>query len=67
MPALPDLSPAEIRRLFDRAEQDRAAHPHARRTVIHHRGHRFTVDASPIGLRLWFRKTLLARRYGFGL
>ncbi|HCK81314.1 MAG TPA: hypothetical protein PK880_05835 [Candidatus Competibacter sp.] len=63
----PPLTPAEVRRLFDRAELDREAHPHKTRTVLRYRGHRFTVDGTALGLRLWHRKTLLSRRFGFGL
>jgi len=63
----PVLTAAQLRYLFDQAEQDRAAHPRKKKTTLHYRGRRFVVDASVFGLRLWFRKTLVARRYGFGL
>lgn len=63
----PALQPREVRLLFDMAEQDRRAHPRKKRTVLHYRGRRFTVDGSTFGLRLWFRKVLISRRYGWGL
>ncbi len=49
------------------AEQDRRTNPLKKKTVIRYRGRRFTVDGSVIGLRLWFGKTLVSCRWGFGL
>lgn len=63
----PVLSTAQVRYLFDQAEKDRAANPHKKKTTLCYRGRRFTVDATIFGLRLWFHKTLVARRYGLGL
>lgn len=63
----PALTPAQVRHLFDRAEQDRRRYPEHTQTLIHYRGRRFTVDGTGIGLRLWFGKTLVSRRYGWGL
>ena len=63
----PALQPWQVRRLFDMAEQDRRANPLKKKTVIRYRGRRFTVDGSVLGLRLWFGKTLVSRRWGFGL
>ena len=63
----PVLTRVQIRAVFDKAEADREAHPRKKRTVIHYRGHRFTVDGTILGLRLWYRKVLVSRRYGFGL
>lgn len=63
----PPLTPAEIHRLFDQAERDRRRDPERAETLIHYRGRRFTVDGTALGLRLWFGKTLVSRRFGFGL
>ncbi len=63
----PVLTEGQVRYLFNKAQKDRTAHPRKKKTVIHYRGRRFVVDASVFGLRLWFRKTLVARRYGLGL
>ncbi len=63
----PPLTPAEIHRLFDQAERDRRCHPEHTPTLIHDRGCRFTVDGTARGLRLWFGKMLVSRRFGFGL
>ncbi|MFZ1491871.1 MAG: hypothetical protein WAU60_00425 [Candidatus Competibacter denitrificans] len=56
-----------MRHLLDQAENDRATHPHKKKTILRYRGQRFIVDASIFGLRLWFRKALVARRWGLGL
>lgn len=63
----PVLTAAQVHYLFDQAEKDRAAHPRKKKTILHYRGRRFMVDATPFSLRLWFRKTLVARRFGMGL
>ena len=63
----PALTPAQIRHLFDLAERDRRRNPESTKTLIHYRGRRFTVDGTGISLRLWFGKTLVSRRLGFGL
>ena len=63
----PALTPAQVRHLFNLAERDRRHYPEHTRTLIHYRGRRFTVDGSVLGLRLWFGKTLVSRRFGFGL
>lgn len=63
----PVLKEGQVRYLFDQALKDRMAHPRKKKTVILYHGRRFVVDASIFGLRLWFRKTLVARRYGWGL
>lgn len=63
----PDLKPWQVRLLFDRAEADREAHPRKKRTVLHYGGHRFAMDGTILGLRLWFRKMPVSRRFGLGL
>ena len=63
----PDLADAEIDRLLTLAERDRALNPRQKKTVLHYRGRRFVVDCSLYGLRLWYGKTLLHRRFGLGL
>lgn len=63
----PALKPSQVALLFDLAERDRCAHPRKKRTVLHYGGHRFSVDCSVFGLRLWYRKVLVSRRWGFGL
>lgn len=63
----PALKNRQVRLLFDKADADREAHPRKKRTVLHYGGHRFVVDGTILGLRLWYRKVLVSRRWGFGL
>ncbi|MEI2780999.1 MAG: hypothetical protein V9H25_06935 [Candidatus Competibacter sp.] len=71
MPA-PRTPPRRAQRqqgVFERAgtAADREAHPRKTRTVLHYGGHRFVVDGTILGLRLWYRSVLVSRRWGFGL
>ena len=61
------LKPWQVRLLFDKTEADREAHPRKKRSVFHYGGHRFVVDGTILGLRLWYRKVLVSRRWGLGL
>ena len=64
---IPALKPWQIRYLFDLAERDRTAHPRKKATRLHYGGRPFRVDGTILGLRLWWGKILISRRYGFGL
>lgn len=63
----PALTPAQIQHLFDLADRDRRRNPKRTQTLIHYCGRWFTVDGTALGLRLWFGKTMICRRLGFGL
>ncbi|MDG4552791.1 MAG: hypothetical protein P9E24_00880 [Candidatus Competibacter sp.] len=61
------LTPAQVQHLFNLAELGRRRYPEHTKTLIRYRGHRFTVGGTVLGLRPWFGKTLVSRRFGWGL
>lgn len=64
---LPRLTSWQVHYLFDLAERDRTAHPRKKATRLHYGGRPFRVDGTILGLRLWWGKILISRRYGLGL
>jgi hypothetical protein len=60
---LPALTSREIHRLFNLAERSRRSNPEQIETRLNFRGRCFTVDETALGLRLWFGRHLLSRRW----
>ena len=63
----PRLTQARIRRLFDQAEMERSKYPRLKSVILEDEGQTFVVDGTLLGLRLFRRGKLVARRFGMGL